>query len=156
VSHVRAASLKDVHSIYIMLRESALEQGSVESLCATEENLEKDGFGREPRFKVLIAEQNGETVGLGLYFFIYSTWTSRNGLYLEDLYVKPEFREQGIARDLMRHLARVANENHCGRMIWLVLRKNPAVKFYKRVGAVSLEEWMPMQMKSAEIESLIR
>jgi GNAT superfamily N-acetyltransferase len=156
VSHVRSASSKDAASIFTMLRESAREQGSVESLCATEENLIEDGFGPKPKFYILIAEQNGERVGLALYFFVYSTWTSRNGLYLEDLYVRPEFRKQGIARELMRHLARVAKENHCGRMIWLVLRNNPAVKFYKRMGALALEDWMPMQMKSAEIEALSR
>src|SRR5215469_6330239 len=154
--NVRCAIFEDVAEIHSMLRASASEQGSVESLCATEENLIDDGFRREPKFQVLIAEQNGEAMGLALYFFIYSTWTSRNGLYLEDLYVRPEFRKQGIARELMRHLARVAKENHCGRMIWLVLRDNPAVKFYRRLGAAALEEWMPMQMKSAEIEALIR
>lgn len=156
MSQVRAASPNDVHSIYLMLRESAVEQGSQESLCATEDNLIEDGFGREPRFQVLIAEQNGEAIGLALYFFIYSTWTSRNGVYLEDLYVKPEFRKQGVARGLIQQLARVAQENHCGRMMWLVLRNNPAVKFYQRLGAAALAEWMPMQMKSAEIEALIR
>jgi len=154
--NVRCAIFEDVAEIHTMLRASASEQGSVESLCATEENLIDDGFSREPKFQVLIAEQNGEAVGLALYFFIYSTWTSRNGLYLEDLYVRPEFRKQGIARELMRHLARVAKDNHCGRMIWLVLRNNPAVKFYQRLGAAALEEWMPMQMNSAEIEALIR
>jgi GNAT superfamily N-acetyltransferase len=104
----------------------------------------------------LIAEQDGNAVGLALYFFIYSTWTSREGLYLEDLYVRPECRKQGIARELMRELARVAQQNGCGRMIWLVLRGNPAVKFYRRLGAAALEDWMPMQIKTAEMGALIR
>jgi GNAT superfamily N-acetyltransferase len=150
----RRATPADVPAICALLRESAREQGSEESLCATEENLVEDGFGEHPRFQVLIAEQDGEVVGLALYFFIYSTWTSRNGVYLEDLYVRPEFRRHGIARQLMSELARIAKDNGCGRMIWLVLRDNPAVKFYKHLGAAALEDWMPMQMKAEEIESL--
>ena len=151
---VRPATSGDVPDIYVMLRASAREQHGEESLCATKENLIRDGFGDSPRFHVLIAEQDGKAVGLALYFFIYSTWTSRNGLYLEDLYVKPEYRKQGVAQALMQELAHVAKQNGCGRMMWLVLRQNPAVKFYRRLGAAALEDWMPMQMKTAEIEAL--
>lgn len=150
----RLAAVRDLRNVYELLLSSAREQGNEEGLCATEENLIEDGFGANPRFQVLIAEEDGGVVGLALHFFIYSTWTSRKGLYLEDLYVRPEFRKQGIARELMRELAQIAKQNGCGRMIWLVLRSNPAVAFYTRLGAAALEEWMPMQMKSAEIESL--
>jgi GNAT superfamily N-acetyltransferase len=137
-----------------MLRASSAEQGGLDHLCVTEDNLREDGFGPEPRFHVAIAEVNGEPAGLALYFFIYSTWTSRNGIYLEDLFVWPQFRRQGVARGLMQHLAQVAVENGCGRMIWLVLRTNPALRFYESVGADALGEWMPMQITGERLREL--
>ena|SRR5437762_7718966 len=137
-----------------MLRASSEEQGGLDHLCATEDNLREDGFGPEPRFHVAIAEVNGEAAGLALYFFIYSTWTSRNGVYLEDLFVWPQFRRKGVARALMQHLAKVAVDSRCGRMIWLVLRANPAVRFYESVGAAALAEWMPMQITGERLRQL--
>jgi GNAT superfamily N-acetyltransferase len=151
---IRAARVVDVPAIYAMLRASAEEQGSPGHLCATEDNLREDGFGPARRFQVAIAEVNGEAAGLALYFFIYSTWTSRNGLYLEDLFVWPQFRRNGVARALMQHLAQAAVENGCGRMIWLVLRQNPAVRFYESVGADAGAEWMPMHITGARLREL--
>ncbi|MBV8207228.1 MAG: GNAT family N-acetyltransferase [Acidobacteria bacterium] len=130
-----------------MLRASAVEQGGLASFCATKQNLAEDGFGPGPRFHVLLASAGGKPAGLALYFYIYSTWTSRNGLYLEDLYIKPRYRKQGLARALMERLQAIAVENGCGRMMWLVLRDNPAVGFYRSIGAAALKDWMPMQMK---------
>ena len=154
MSRIRPATIADVPAIYAMLRASAIEQGGLERLCVDEASLREDGFGPSPRFKAAIAEVTGKPAGLALYFFIYSTWTSRNGLYLEDLYVAPEFRRHGVARELMRHLAQVAVENGCRRMIWLVLRSNPAVKFYERVGAEALHDWMPMQIAGDHLKTL--
>jgi GNAT superfamily N-acetyltransferase len=151
---VREASVDDVPALYEMLRESAAEQGGAQDLCVTRENLAEDGFGASPRFHVLIAEDNDEPVGVALYFFIYSTWTSRNGLYVEDLYVRPGYRKRGAARELMIRLAETARQHRCGRMVWLVLRSNPAVRFYAKLGAVALDGWMPMEMKATEIETL--
>src|SRR5579863_8819179 len=149
---VRQATVEDVPALYQMLRDSAMEQGGAQSLCATPENLVEDGFGVSPRFHAFLAEDNHDPIGLALYFFIYSTWSSRNGLYVEDLYVRPGYRNRGVARELMRHLAAAARRQHCGRMTWLVLRTNPAVKFYANLGAVALDSWMPMEMKAGEID----
>jgi GNAT superfamily N-acetyltransferase len=151
---IRPATIVDVQTIFAMLRASSEEQGGLNHLCATEHNLREDGFGPEPRFHVAIAEVNGEPAGLALYFFIYSTWTSRNGVYLEDLFVWPQFRRKGVARALMQHLAHVAVENRCGRMIWMVLRTNPAVRFYESVGADGLVHWMPMQITGERLREL--
>ena len=153
---IRPARVDDVHVLYELLRESAAEQGGLQSLCATPENLTEDGFGPAPRFEALLADVDGAAVGLVLYHYIYSTWTSRNNLYVEDLYVRPGFRRQGAAREMMRALARVGGEESCQRMIWLVLRNNPAVRFYRGLGAVAMEEWMPMDLKAPAIDSLMQ
>ena len=151
---IRPTTIADVPTIYSMLRASAAEQGGLDKLCVGEASLREDGFGAAPRFQVVLAEVNGKAVGLALYFFIYSTWISSNGLYLEDLYVAPEFRRAGVARALMQHLARAAEENGCGRMIWLVLRNNPAVKFYERIGAEAGADWMPMHITGPALKEL--
>jgi GNAT superfamily N-acetyltransferase len=151
---IRAASVSDVPAIYAMLRESAIEQNGLQHLCVDERSLCDDGFGETPRFWVLVAEEQGKRVGLALYFFTYSTWSSRIGLYLEDLYVSPVFRRRGVARALMQHLARVALENGCNGMIWLVLSDNPAVKLYEQVGAVAMAKWMPMRVLGESLRKL--
>src|SRR5437868_12207271 len=105
---IRNASVEDVPAIFAMLRASSEEQGGLDHLCVNEDNLRQDGFGPAPRFQVAIAEVDGKPAGLGLYFIVYSTWTSRNGLYLEDLFVWPQLRRRGVARVLMQNLAQVA------------------------------------------------
>lgn len=137
---IRPARETDAAVIYEMLRKSAIEQGGEQSLCVTPENLMEDGFSANPRFSCLIAEVDGDPAGLALYFFIYSTWTSRRNLYLEDLYVKPEYRRQGIARLLMEAVKREAG----GAPIrWVALRHNEAASaFYASLGAEPLEDWV--------------
>jgi GNAT superfamily N-acetyltransferase len=133
---LRPATESDVPAIYDMLVQSAIAQGGEAEVCVDPSNLLADGFSANPRFQCLIAECDGETAGLALYFFIYSTWTSRNGLYLEDLYVDPKFRRHGIARSLMTELETVAQRAGCRYMRWLVLRNNhAAISFYETVGA---------------------
>lgn len=151
---IRAAVAADVPTIYAMLRASAAEQGGLEHLCVDDASLREDGFGEAPLFHVAIAEIGDRPAGLALYFFIYSTWRTRLGLYLEDLYVTPELRRRGAARALMQHLAQVAVERGCSGMIWLVLRANPAVKLYEAIGAEALAEWMPMRLSGTELKHL--
>ena len=115
----------------------------------------RDGFGEQPRFYLMVAESNGRLVGVALYFFNYSTWVSTKGLYLEDLYVAPAFRRRGVARDLMRRLARIAQQEGCGRFQWMVLRANqPAIRFYESLDAKLLEDWRLMQMYADGIHRL--
>src|SRR5260370_1780602 len=119
---MRPALAGDVPAIYRMLRDSAAAQGSVEELCVDPDNLREDGFERTPpRFQCLLAEVDGQPAGLALYFFPYSTWTSRMAVYLEDLYVAPEVRRHGIARLLMTQLAKIAVDVGCLFLRWLVL-----------------------------------
>jgi GNAT superfamily N-acetyltransferase len=104
---------------------------------------------------VLIAEWNGEPAGFALYFFNFSTFIGRAGLYLEDLFVRPALRSHGIGRGLLRALARVARERNCGRMEWAVLDWNePALKFYESLGARQMNEWIIHRLTAPEIARL--
>jgi ribosomal protein S18 acetylase RimI-like enzyme len=134
---VRAANRGDVVVLYQMLRQSAIDQDGEEFLCVDPENLLQDGFERDPpRFRCLIAECDGEVAGLALYFPVYSTWVSRKPIYLEDLYVAPQFRRRGVAKMLMRELAKIALAEGAGQIKWLVLRNNTrAIRFYETLGA---------------------
>ena len=152
---IRPAVAGDVPTILALLAKSAEAQGSPSSLCVDAESLLRDGFGPQPRFHALLAEADGRPAGLALYFFQYSTWISTNGLYLEDLYVEPEFRRRGVARHLMCELARIARDHDCGRFQWLVMRTNEsAIRFYESVGAKVAEDWSLMYVLRDGIEHL--
>lgn len=142
---IRAARADDVPAMFEMLVASAAEQGHAQDLCVDVESLREDGFGASPRFQALLAECDGRTAGLALYFFTYSTWTSRNGLYLEDLYARPECRRLGVARALMERLRAIAVAQGCGRFEWVVQRDNAAaIRFYESLGAMALSSWRLM------------
>jgi len=144
---IRPASITDVPLLFGMLQASAQDQGFPESLSVTPEDLRQDGFGEQPRFYSLVAEVDGVAAGMALYYFDYSTWVSRNGIYLEDLYVDPQFRRHGVARALMRSLAQAARERGCRRLHWLVHRENrSAIDFYRSAGAQTLDEWQMMKL----------
>src|SRR5690349_4910148 len=117
---IRDATVDDVPAIYEMLAASAADQGFPGELVVTSDDLLEDGFGPTPRFQCLIAEVEGRPAGLALYYFNYSTWVSRNGLYLEDLYVAPEWRGHGVARELMVRLTKIGREAGCRRFLWVV------------------------------------
>ena len=134
--------------MFEMLRASAADQGCAASLAITEADLRVDGFGLRPRFRCVIAEQEQAPAGMALYFFNYSTWVSRIGLYIEDLYVAPKFRRMGVARALLDHLAAIAKKEGCRRMQWLVHRENAAaLRLYQSFGAKALDDWMLMTLK---------
>ncbi|KAG8713687.1 hypothetical protein FRC09_018454 [Ceratobasidium sp. 395] len=98
----------------------------------------------------------GETIGLAIYFFNFSTWTGKPGLYLEDLYVSPEHRNLGVGKALFGHLGRVAEENECARLDWAVLKWNaPSIAFYEKVlGAKPMDEWVGMRLETEGIQNL--
>jgi GNAT superfamily N-acetyltransferase len=145
---IRSARADEAPLVLEMLRATSAEQGNEHELCVDLDAVREDGFGSAPRFHALIAECDGRPAGLALYFFNYSTWISRNGLYLEDLYVRPEFRRQGVAKALMARLQGIAREHDCGRVQWVVLRNNAAaVKLYEGLGAHALPEWQLMILR---------
>ena len=134
--------------MFEMLRNSAVDQGFLESLAVTEADVAEDGFGPQPKFTCLIAEKDRVPAGIALYYFDYSTWVSRMGLFLEDLYVNPQHRRAGVAQALLRRLTEIARSAGCRRMHWLVHRENTAaMQLYRSFGARSLDEWMIMTIR---------
>lgn len=154
---IREAASNDASMMLEMLRNSAQDQGFPDDVVVSEEDLRRDGFGDDPLFKALIAEVDGAPAGMALYFFNYSTWVSRVGLYLEDLYVNPQFRGAGVARELMEHLARIAKSNGCRRFQWLVHTGNErALRFYESCGAKPHRDWLLMSLQGNVLDEFVR
>jgi GNAT superfamily N-acetyltransferase len=119
--------------------------------------LVEDGFGEPPRFQALILEADGRPVGYAIYFFTYSTFLARPTLYLEDVFMLPDERHRGHGTALMRHLARLALDAGCGRFEWQVLDWNePSIRFYERLGAARMREWLPYRLTREDMERLLR
>lgn len=151
---IRPATADDVPLILEFIRELAEYERDPQAAVATKADLLRDGFGQEPKFRVDIAERSGEPAGFAFYFWNYSTWQGKPGLYLEDLFVRPQFRGKGIGKALLVHLARVALKNNCGRVVWQVLDWNtPAIEFYESLGAQTMKEWLTMRVTD---EALVR
>jgi GNAT superfamily N-acetyltransferase len=153
--NIRKATPDDIPLILEFIRELAEYERAPEQAVAMPEDLRRDGFSGEPRFYVEIAEWDGEPAGFALWFFNYSTWQGKPGLYLEDLFVRPRFRKKGIGKALLVHLARVSVEKGCGRYQWQVLDWNtPAIDFYESLGAKVMKEWLTMRVTGKALEKL--
>jgi len=139
---IRAAHAEDVPIILELIRDLATYERAPDEVIATEEQLVDVLFGERPAAEVLLAFEGKSPVGFALFFHNFSTWLGRPGLYLEDLFVKPERRGKGYGRALLVELAKIAMERGCGRMEWAVLDWNePAIKFYRTLGAKPMDEW---------------
>ena len=139
---IRAATEADAPLILDFIRGLAVYEKLAHEVVATEEAFRATVFVLPPAAHVVIAEVNGQPAGFALYFFNYSTFLAKPGLYLEDLFVKPEYRGAGTGKALLLHLAKIANARGCGRMEWTVLDWNePAIKFYDSLGARRMNEW---------------
>jgi GNAT superfamily N-acetyltransferase len=138
---VEPATERDVPLILRFIRELAEYQNYGHAVSATEAALRETLFGARPAAEVVLARAGGEPAGFALYFQNYSTWLARPGLYLEDLYVSPGMRGRGVGKALLVHLARIARQRGYARFEWSVLDWNePAIRFYKGLGAVPLAE----------------
>ena len=139
---IRSAVPADSALILRLVRELAEYERAPEAVEATEATLRDALFGESPAAEAVIAELDGAPAGFALFFYNFSTWTGKRGLYLEDLYVTPPARGAGIGAALLRHLAGIAVARDCGRFEWAVLDWNePAIAFYRRMGAVGMDEW---------------
>ena len=139
---IRSAHLHDVPIILELIRDLATYERAPNEVTATEEQLIDVLFGERPAAEVLLAFEKDTPVGFAVFFQNFSTWLGRPGLYLEDLFVKPEKRGKGYGRALLVDLARIARDRGCGRMEWAVLDWNePAIKFYRALGAKPMDEW---------------
>ena len=153
--NIRPATRADATLIASLVRELADYEKLLPEAKATAEDFLRELDSPSPVIHVLIAEWNGEPAGFALYFFNFSTFVGRPGLYLEDLFVRPAQRAHGIGRALLRALARIAEERDCGRMEWAVLDWNePALRFYKSLDARQMNEWIIHRLTPVEISKL--
>jgi GNAT superfamily N-acetyltransferase len=152
---IRPATSEDMPLILGFIRELAEYERAPEQAVARPEDLLRDGWGEAPKFRVLIAEWDRQPAGFALFFYNYSTWQGRPGLYLEDLFVRPAFRGKGIGKALLMHLAKIAVAENCGRFQWAVLDWNqPSIDFYEALGAKKLSEWLIMRVEGEALEKL--
>ena len=153
---IRSATAADVAVILGLIRALADYEKLAGDVVATDELLERSLFpcdGSAPAAYCVIAEADGTAVGFALYFFNYSTFLARPGLYLEDLFVRPEFRGRGFGKALLLHLAKLANARGCGRMEWSVLDWNqPAIEFYESLGAKRMKEWQVCRLTGSSLQ----
>jgi GNAT superfamily N-acetyltransferase len=152
---IRPATRADVSTILDFIRGLAAYEREPHAVVATEDDLLRDGFGEQPYFSCLIAEEDGAPAGFAFYFFDYSTWLGRPGLYLEDIFVYPEFRGRGIGKLLLQRVAAIAVEKGCPRMKWEVLDWNtPAIDFYAAMGAEFLDTWRNVRISGEALRQL--
>lgn len=152
---LRPATPDDAGDIHRLIVALATYEREPDAVVATPAGLRADLEAGQPPFHCLLAEVDGVVVGFALYFFNYSTWRGRPGLYLEDLFVVPELRGRGLGRRLLAGLAEVAVARGCARMDWMVLDWNaPAIAFYETLGARPVSGWTTYRMTGAALERL--
>ena len=140
---IRPAQAADIPAIHQMVRDLAEYERSLPEVTATEDDLRAALLGGHPSLFAHVAEEDGQVAGFALWFLNYSTWLGKHGIYLEDLYVRPERRGQGHGRALLAELARICVDRGYGRLDWSVLDWNsPTRRFYESLGAVTVDEWV--------------
>lgn len=151
---IRKAQRSDIPLILDYIRELAEYEREPQAAVATPEDLERWIFGGEGFVHVEMAEWEGRPAGFALWFLNFSTWEGRPGLYLEDLFVRPEFRGKGLGKALLRHLAAIAVEKGCGRFVWQVLDWNaPSLAFYEAQGARVMREWLTCRLDGEALKA---
>jgi GNAT superfamily N-acetyltransferase len=152
---IRPATVADVPIILELIRALAEYERAPNDVVATEGILQETLFGKRPAAEVLLLFENKIAAGFALFFHNFSTWLGRPGLYLEDLFVRPEDRGKGYGRALLIELAKIARERNCGRMEWAVLDWNePAIQFYRKLDAKPMHEWTVFRLTRDEIAKL--
>ena len=152
---IRTATEADIPVILSLIRDLAEYERAPDAVVATEAGLRDVLFGPKPSAEVLLAVENAEPVGFAIFFHNFSTWLGKPGLYLEDLFVRPERRGKGYGRALLERLAQIARTRGCGRMEWAVLDWNePAIQFYRKLGAQSMDEWTVFRLTEEGIAKL--
>ena len=153
--NLRTATEHDVPLILQFIRDLAEYERLLDACVATEESVRETLFGERRYAEVLIAEHDGQPAGFALFFHNYSTFLARPGIYLEDLYVRPELRGHGIGKALLARLAALAVERKCGRLEWAVLNWNEsAIQFYRSLGALPQNEWTVYRVTGEALERL--
>ncbi|RKX35131.1 MAG: N-acetyltransferase [Verrucomicrobia bacterium] len=149
---IRAATPDDAGAILSFIRALADYEKLSDQVTATEEDLRSSLFGEHQVAEVLLAHEGAVPVGFAIFFHNYSTFLAKPGIYLEDLFVKPEYRNKGYGKALLMHLARLANQRGCGRLEWSVLDWNtPSIEFYRALGARPMDEWTLFRLDGDEL-----
>lgn len=152
---LRPAIAADAALVLSLIRELAEYERLLHECVASEADIRRSLFGPEAKAFCIIAEWEGVAAGFALCFYNYSTFLGRAGIYIEDLFVRPEFRRKGIARALFQYLAKRACDEGCGRVEWWVLDWNqPAIEFYKSLGAVAMDEWTVQRLSGDALVAL--
>jgi GNAT superfamily N-acetyltransferase len=154
-SIITPATPSDIPVILDFIRELAEYEHLSHTVTATENNLRQHLFGPSPAAEVLLAKIHDKPVGFALYFTTFSTFLARPGIWLEDLFVLPEFRHQGIGRALLKAVASIAIKRNCGRLEWSVLDWNqPAIQLYKKLGAIPMNDWTTQRLTGDALSRL--
>ena len=151
---IRETTAEDVPVILQFIKDIATFEKLSGEVVATEEIIAETLFGEKPSAEVILAESGGEPVGYAVFFFNFSTFTGRPGLYIEDIFVSEKCRGIGAGEAMMRYMARRAKRENCGRMEWAVLDWNPARSFYEKLGAESLGDWLLYRVSGAALDEL--
>lgn len=150
---IRGANIRDSAIILRFVTELARYEKAEHEVIATESDIKRSLFDSDSTTRAVICEIDSQPAGFALYFFNFSTWLGKHGLYLEDLYISPEFRSAGAGRALLKYLAKIAVSRNCGRFEWSVLDWNePAIQFYKSIGAEPQNEWVIYRLAGQALE----
>jgi GNAT superfamily N-acetyltransferase len=154
---IRPATIADTEEILAMIYELALYEKAPDEAKATREQIVDTFFCQDPKVFCEIVEVDGAIAGLAIWFLNYSTWQGKHGIYLEDLFIRPEFRGAGYGKALLKHLASICDDRGYGRFQWWVLDWNePAIEFYKSLGAVAMDEWTVYRVSEEALTNLAR
>lgn len=151
---IREAKISDVQAIYDLIVELAIYEKEPDAVVASVEEIKENIFGADPVAYCHVAEVDGQVVGIAIWFLNYSTWLGKAGLYLEDLFVKPQFRGSGLGLQLMKTLAQLCVDRNYERFQWWVLDWNePSINFYKSIGAEAMDEWTVYRLSGSALKS---
>ncbi len=152
---IRPAKSEEVGEVLQLIQDLAIYEKAPEQVEASKEDLLNTIFASDPRVFCDLVEVDGQIAGMAIWFLNYSTWQAKHGIYLEDLFIKPEYRGRGYGKALLKHLAKICDEKGYGRLQWWVLDWNsPAIEFYKSLGAEAMDEWTVYRTSGKALKDL--
>ena len=152
---IRPAKSEEVGEVLQLIQDLATYEKAPEQVEASEEDLLNTIFASDPRVFCDLVDVDGQIAGMAIWFLNYSTWQAKHGIYLEDLFIKPEYRGRGYGKALLKHLAKICDEKGYGRLQWWVLDWNsPAIEFYKSLGAEAMDEWTVYRTSGKALKDL--
>jgi GNAT superfamily N-acetyltransferase len=152
---IRPAKKEEVGEVLQLIQDLATYEKAPDQVEASRDDLLNTIFAKEPRVFCDLVEVDGQIAGMAIWFLNYSTWQAKHGIYLEDLYIKPEFRAKGYGKALLKHLAQICDREGYGRLQWWVLDWNsPAIEFYRSFGAEAMDEWTVYRTSGQALKNL--